>query len=91
LQLVNRIGVTPTSHFWDSIDRQAGLFGNLDVVGLFNFAGSSAELGFLKLVLEEAPVLRKAQINDNGQLDTEALKHLLRMRRASKDAEIVVI
>ncbi|KAK3135561.1 hypothetical protein QOZ80_5BG0420390 [Eleusine coracana subsp. coracana] len=91
LQLIYKGYAAPTSHFWDSIDRQVGLFRNLGVVVLINFAGSPAELGFLKLLLEEAPVLRKAQINDKGKLDTEALKHLLKMRRASKDAEIVFI
>ncbi|KAL6619234.1 hypothetical protein ACP70R_034373 [Stipagrostis hirtigluma subsp. patula] len=49
------------------------------------------ELGFLKLLLEDAPILRKVKIKDNGKLDVESLKHILKMRRTSKDAEVIVL
>jgi len=91
LQLIYRGYATPTSVFWDSIDHQAGLFNNLDTVVLNNFAGSCAELGFLRLLLEDAPMLRIAQIKDNNKLDKEYLKHLLKMKRASKDAEVILL
>jgi fructose-1-phosphate kinase PfkB-like protein len=57
---------------------------------MINFTGSGAELGFLKLILEDAPVLKRAFINDNGKLGKDDLKNLLKLRRASKDAEIVI-
>jgi len=91
LQLIYRGYAAPTSNFWDSIHHQAGLFNNLDTVVLNNFAGSYAESGFLKLLLEDAPVLRIAQIKDNNKLDKESLKRLLKMRRASKDAEVILL
>ncbi|KAG2627470.1 F-box/FBD/LRR-repeat protein At1g13570-like isoform X1 [Panicum virgatum] len=91
LQLIYRGYATPTSVFWDSIDHQAGLFNNLDTVVLNNFAGSCAESGFLRLLLEDAPMLRIAQIKDNNKLDKESLKHLLKMKRASKDAEVILL
>nr|ACF87239.1 unknown [Zea mays] len=56
-----------------------------------NFTGSCAESGFLKLLLDDAPVLRSARIEDNNKLDKESLKRLLKMRRASKDAEIILL
>jgi fructose-1-phosphate kinase PfkB-like protein len=57
---------------------------------MINFTGSGAELGFLKLILEDAPMLKRAFINDNGKLGKDDLKNLLKLRRASKDAEIVI-
>jgi hypothetical protein len=91
LQLIYRGYGTSTSNFWDSIDHQAGLFNNLDTVALNNFAGSCAESGFLKLLLEDAPALRTVQIKDNNKLDKESLKRLLKMRRASKNAEVIIL
>lgn len=91
LQLVCRGNSAPTSNFWDSIDHGAGLFQNLDTVVMNNFAGSCAESGFLKLVLEDAPVLTTVQIKENDKLGKEHLKRLLRMRRSSKDAEIILL
>jgi hypothetical protein len=58
---------------------------------MINFTGSSAELGFLKLILEDTLVLRKAEIYDKGKLRKDDLKNLRKMRRASKDAEIVIL
>jgi hypothetical protein len=58
---------------------------------MIDFTGSSAELGFLKLILEDAPVLRKVEIKDKGKLGKDDFKNLLKMRRASKDAEIVIL
>jgi len=58
---------------------------------MINFNGSRVELGLLKLILEDAPVLRKAEIEGNGKLRKDDLKNLLKMRRASKDAEIVIL
>jgi hypothetical protein len=55
-----------------------------------NFTGSFAELGFLKLLLEDAPVLRKVIISDKG-LDRGVFQNLLKMRRTSKEAEIVIL
>ena len=91
MQLIYRGYAAPTPNFWDSIHHQAGLFNNLDTVVLNNFGGSYAESGFLKLLLEDAPVLRIAQIKDNNKLDKESLKRLLKMRRASKDAEVILL
>lgn len=79
-----------TVHFWESIDRDVCLFQNVHVLGLFDFTGSFAELGFLKLLLEDAPVLRIVGIIDKG-LDRDVLKNLLKMRRASRDAEILIL
>ncbi|WVZ98551.1 hypothetical protein U9M48_043980 [Paspalum notatum var. saurae] len=81
----------PSSTFWDSIDHQAGLFKNLDMVVMSNFTGSCAESSFLKLLLEDGPMLRTARIEDNNKLDKESLKQLLKMRRASKDAEVILL
>jgi hypothetical protein len=58
---------------------------------MIDFTGSSAELSFLKLILEDAPVLRKVEIEDKGKLGKDDFKNLLKMRRASKDAEIVIL
>ncbi|KQK06253.1 F-box/FBD/LRR-repeat protein At1g13570 [Brachypodium distachyon] len=75
---------------WESIDHQVHVFQNVDAVGMINFTGSCAELGFLKLLLGDAPVLRRVEIRGKGKLREDAFKKLLKMRRASKDAEIVV-
>lgn len=90
LQLISRNSVVQTVHFWESIDRDVCLFQNVHVLGLFDFTGSFAELGFLKLLLEDAPVLRIVGIIDKG-LDRDVLKNLLKMRRASRDAEILIL
>ncbi|KAL6609968.1 hypothetical protein ACP70R_034372 [Stipagrostis hirtigluma subsp. patula] len=92
LQLTYRgYSTTPTSCFWDSMDPEVRLFNKLDVVCMTNFAGTYAELRFLKHLLEGAPILRKVQIEENGKLDRVTLKHLLKMRRVSKDAEVIVL
>ncbi|KAM0846121.1 hypothetical protein ACQ4PT_055885 [Festuca glaucescens] len=91
LQLTSKKPMVPAVHFWESIDRHVCLFQNVRVVGMINFTGSGAELGFLKLILEDAPVLKKALIKDYGKLGKDDLKNLLKMRRASKDAEIVIL
>ncbi|KAM0846120.1 hypothetical protein ACQ4PT_055884 [Festuca glaucescens] len=91
LKLTSKKPMVPTVHFWESIDHHVCLFQNVRVVGMINFTGSSAELAFLKLILEDAPVLRKAEIKDKGKLGKDDLKNLLKMRRASKDAEIVIL
>ncbi|KAJ1262907.1 hypothetical protein BS78_09G144800 [Paspalum vaginatum] len=91
LKLMCRGYSVPTSTFWDSIDHQAGLFKNLDTIVMSNFTGSCAESGFVKLLLEDAPVLRTARIEDKNKLDKESLKLLLKMRRASKDAEVILL
>ena len=83
--------MVPTVNIWGSIDRQVCLFQNIHAVGMINFTSSCAERGFLKLILEDAPVLRKVEIKDNGKLGKDALKNLLKMRRASNDAEIVIL
>lgn len=90
LKLISRNSVVQTVHFWESIDRDVCLFQNVHVLGLFDFTGSFAELGFLKLLLEDAPVLRIVGIIDKG-LDRDVLKNLLKMRRASRDAEILIL
>ncbi|KAI5018604.1 hypothetical protein ZWY2020_043492 [Hordeum vulgare] len=90
LKFISRNSVVPTVHFWESLNRDVCLFQNVDVVSLFNFTGSFAELAFLKLLLEDAPVLRKVRISDKG-LDKDVLKNLLMMRRASRDAEILIL
>ncbi|CAM0955486.1 unnamed protein product [Alopecurus aequalis] len=91
LKLRSKKSIVPTAHLWESIDRQVCLFQNVQVVGTINFTGSCAERGFLKFILEDAPVLRKVTIKDNGNLGKDDLKNLLKMRRASKDAEIVIL
>lgn len=91
LQLMRRGCSSPTSNFWDSVDHQDCLFKNLYTLVMNNFTGSCAESGFLKLLLEDAPVLRSARIEDNNKLDNESLKRILKMRRASKDAEIILL
>ncbi|KQK06252.1 hypothetical protein BRADI_2g25333v3 [Brachypodium distachyon] len=80
LKLISRNTIVSTANFWESINRQ-------------NFTGSSAELGFLKLLLGlgDAPVLRTVEIRGKKKLQEDAFKNLLKMRRASKDAKIVVI
>ncbi|KAF6995918.1 hypothetical protein CFC21_012339 [Triticum aestivum] len=78
LKLISRNSVVPTVHFWESIDRDVCLFQNVEVLGLFDYTGSIAELGFLKLLLEDAPVLRKVGIIDKG-LDRNVLKNLLKL------------
>ena len=70
--------MVPRVHFWESIDRDVCLFQNVELVGLFDFTGSFAELGFLKFLLEGAPVLRKLGIIDKG-LDRNVLKNLLKL------------
>lgn len=91
LQLMHRGYSAPTSNFWDSVDHQDCLFKNLYTVVMNNFTGSCAESGFLELLLKDAPVLRSARIEDNNKLDKESLKRILKMRRASKDAEIILL
>ena len=91
LQLMHRGYSAPTSNFWDSVDHQDCLFKNLYTVVMNNFTGSCAESGFLELLLKDAPVLRSARIEDNNKLDKESLKLILKMRRASKDAEIILL
>uniref|UniRef100_A0ACD5TLT2 Uncharacterized protein n=1 Tax=Avena sativa TaxID=4498 RepID=A0ACD5TLT2_AVESA len=91
LRLTPKKPMVPTAHFWESTDRHVCLFQNLHVVCMINFTGSRVELGLLKLILEDAPVLRKAEIEGNGKLRKDDLKNLLKMRRASKDAEIVIL
>ncbi|XP_051200205.1 F-box/FBD/LRR-repeat protein At1g13570-like [Lolium perenne] len=88
LELTSKNPMVPTVHLWESID--GCLFQNVRLVGMNNFTASSAELAFLKRILEDAPVLRKAEIRDKGKLGKDDLKSLLKMRRASKDAEIVI-
>ncbi|VAH07451.1 unnamed protein product [Triticum turgidum subsp. durum] len=90
LKLISRNSAGPTVHFWESIDRDVCLFQNVEVLGLFDFTGSVAELGFLKFLLEGAPVLRKLGIIDKG-LDRNVLKYLLKLRRTSKDAELLIL
>ncbi|XP_047042639.1 F-box/FBD/LRR-repeat protein At1g13570-like [Lolium rigidum] len=90
LMLIPRnLMVTPV-RFWESIDRHVCLFQKVHTVGMTNFTGSFAELGFLKLLLEDAPVLRKVIISDKG-LDRGVFQNLLKMRRTSKEAEIVIV
>lgn len=91
LKLTSKKSMVLTVHLWESIDRQVCLFQNVHIFGIINFTGSCAERGFLKLILEDAPVLRKVEIKDNGNLGKDDLKNLLKMRRASKDAEIVIL
>jgi len=91
LQLMHRGYSAPTSNLWDSVDHQDCLFKNLYTVVMNNFTGSCAESGFLELLLKDAPVLRSARIEDNNKLDKESLKRILKMRRASKDAEIILL
>ncbi|KAM0916284.1 hypothetical protein ACQ4PT_010352 [Festuca glaucescens] len=90
LKLISRNSVVPPVHFWESIDRHVCLFQNVHVVDMINFTASFAELAFLKLLLEDAPVLRKVKIRNKG-LDRDVHKNLLKMRRTSKEAEIVIL
>ncbi|XP_047043697.1 F-box/FBD/LRR-repeat protein At1g13570-like [Lolium rigidum] len=90
LMLIPRNLMVPPVRFWESIDRHVCLFQNVHTVGMTNFTGSFAELGFLKLLLEDAPVLRKVIISDKG-LDRGVFQNLLKMRRTSKEAEIVIL
>ncbi|KAK1595152.1 hypothetical protein QYE76_048226 [Lolium multiflorum] len=90
LKLIPRNLMVPPVRFWESIDRHVCLFQNVHVVCMTNFTGSFAELGFLKLLLEDAPVLRKVIISDKG-LDRGVFENLLKMRRTSNEAEIVIL
>lgn len=91
LKHTSKKSMVPPVHFWESIDHQVCLFQNVHAVCMINFSGSCAELGFLKLILEDAPLLRKVEIKDNVKLGKDDLKNLLKMRRASRNAEIVIL
>ncbi|KAJ6814335.1 F-box/FBD/LRR-repeat protein-like [Iris pallida] len=66
-------------------------FTRLRTVEVEGFTGSSSELKFIAIILANAPLLEIMQIEFEDDVPGEILRQLVRLRRSSVKAEIIVL
>ncbi|KAJ3690469.1 hypothetical protein LUZ61_019633 [Rhynchospora tenuis] len=79
--------------FWEPIERKDCSFEHLQIVTIHDFLPSKPMLSFVRFVLSAAPNLIELTISEenSGVVDQTILKQLLRLKRVSSNAEIIVV
>lgn len=77
--------------FWQAQEEFNCNFTRLQTVEVTGFTGSSTELKLIAIILANAPLLEIMQVNfDDIPGEANILRQLVRLRRSSVKAEIIV-